>query len=61
MTKKELAIANHDKKFNCAQAVACAFAKEDSDEIDDSDIPLDPVMEDEEAPAPKKNRKKQKK
>ena len=28
MTKKELAIANHDKKFNCAQAVACAFAKE---------------------------------
>ena len=38
-----------------------AFAKEDSDEIDDSDIPLDPVMEDEEAPAPKKNRKKQKK
>lgn len=38
-----------------------AFVKEDSDEIDDSDIPLDPVMEDEEAPAPKKNRKKQKK
>lgn len=28
MTKKELAIANHDKKFNCAQAVACAFSKE---------------------------------
>ena len=28
MTKKELAIAYHDKKFNCAQAVACAFAKE---------------------------------
>lgn len=28
MTKKELAIANHDKKYNCAQAVACAFSKE---------------------------------
>ena len=28
MTKKELAIANHDKKFNCAQAVACAFSEE---------------------------------
>lgn len=28
MTKKELAIANHDKKFNCCQSVACAFAKE---------------------------------
>ena len=28
MTKKELAIANHDKKFNCAQAVACAFCDE---------------------------------
>lgn len=28
MTKKELAIANHDRKFNCAQAVACAFAAE---------------------------------
>lgn len=28
MTKKELAIANHDRKFNCAQAVACAFAGE---------------------------------
>lgn len=26
--EKELAIAYHDKKFNCAQAVACAFAKE---------------------------------
>ena len=23
MTKKELAIANHDKKYNCCQAVAC--------------------------------------
>lgn len=28
MTKKELAIANHDKKYNCCQAVACAFADE---------------------------------
>ena len=28
MTKKELAIASHDKKFNCCQAVACAFAEE---------------------------------
>lgn len=28
MTKKELAIALHDKKYNCCQAVACAFAKE---------------------------------
>lgn len=28
MTKKELAIALHDKKFNCCQAVACAFAEE---------------------------------
>ena len=28
MTKKELAIALHDKKYNCAQAVACAFADE---------------------------------
>lgn len=28
MTKKELAIAKHDIKFNCAQAVACAFAEE---------------------------------
>lgn len=28
MTKKELAIAKHDMKFNCAQAVACSFAKE---------------------------------
>lgn len=28
MTKKELAISNHDKKYNCAQAVACAFSKE---------------------------------
>ena len=28
MDKKELAIALHDKKFNCCQAVACAFAKE---------------------------------
>lgn len=28
MTKKEEAIALHDQKYNCAQAVACAFAKE---------------------------------
>lgn len=28
MTKKELAIAYHDKKYNCAQAVAMAFADE---------------------------------
>ena len=28
MTKKELAIQLHDKKYNCAQAVACAFANE---------------------------------
>lgn len=28
MTKKELAIRLHDKKYNCAQAVACAFAEE---------------------------------
>ena len=28
MDKKELAIAYHDKKFNCCQAVACAFAGE---------------------------------
>ena len=28
MTKKELAIANHDRKYNCAQAVACTFAEE---------------------------------
>lgn len=28
MTKKEEAIALHDKKYNCAQAVACAFSKE---------------------------------
>lgn len=28
MTKKELAINLHDKKYNCAQSVACAFAKE---------------------------------
>ncbi len=28
MDKKELAIAKHDIKFNCAQAVACAFAEE---------------------------------
>ncbi len=28
MDKKDLAIALHDKKFNCCQAVACAFAEE---------------------------------
>ena len=28
MTKEELAINLHDKKYNCAQAVACAFADE---------------------------------
>ena len=28
MTKKELAILLHDKKYNCAQSVACAFAED---------------------------------
>ena len=28
MTRKEKAIALHDKGFNCAQAVACSFAEE---------------------------------
>lgn len=28
MTKKELAIAYHDKGYNCAQAVVCAFSEE---------------------------------
>lgn len=28
MNKKELAIALHDKKYNCCQAVACSFADE---------------------------------
>ena len=28
MTKKDLAINLHDKKYNCAQSVACAFADE---------------------------------
>lgn len=28
MTKKEYAIELHDKKFNCCQAVACAFCEE---------------------------------
>lgn len=28
MTKKELAISLHDKKYNCAQSVACAFSEE---------------------------------
>lgn len=28
MTKKELANANHDKKYNCCQAVACSFCRE---------------------------------
>lgn len=27
MDKKELAIALHDKKYNCCQAVACAFSE----------------------------------
>lgn len=38
-----------------------AFAKEDSEDIDDSDIPVDPVIEEEGAPAPKKKKKGQKK
>ena len=37
-----------------------AFVKEDSGEIDDSDIPLDPVMEDEEVSAPKKKKNQKK-
>lgn len=28
MDKKELAIALHDKKYNCCQAVVCAFCEE---------------------------------
>lgn len=28
MTKKEFAISLHDKKYNCAQSVACAFAED---------------------------------
>ena len=28
MNKQELAIANHDKGYNCCQAVACAFSNE---------------------------------
>lgn len=28
MDKKDLAIALHDKKYNCCQAVACAFCEE---------------------------------
>ncbi|MBS7303593.1 MAG: C_GCAxxG_C_C family protein [Lachnospiraceae bacterium] len=28
MTKKELAILNHDKGYNCCQAVVCAFSAE---------------------------------
>lgn len=28
MTKKELAIENHNKGYNCCQAVACAFSNE---------------------------------
>lgn len=28
MTKKELAITKHNKKYNCAQAVACSFSEE---------------------------------
>lgn len=37
MTKKEQAIALHDKKYNCCQAVACAFAEE-------SGIPLETLF-----------------
>lgn len=33
-----------------------AFVREDSDEVDDSGIPLDPIMEEEEAPAAKKKK-----
>lgn len=35
-----------------------AFVHEDSDEIDDSDIPVDPVMEEEESPSPRKKKEK---
>lgn len=28
MTKKELAISLHNRKYNCAQSVACAFAED---------------------------------
>ena len=28
MTKKELALENHKKGYNCAQAVLCSFCKE---------------------------------
>lgn len=28
MTKKEMAIENHNKGYNCCQAVICAFSKE---------------------------------
>lgn len=35
-----------------------AFIEEDSDEVDDSDIPLDPVMDEEPAPTPKEKKKK---
>lgn len=35
MTKKELANSLHDKKYNCAQSVACAFA---------SDLNIDPQI-----------------
>ena len=37
-----------------------AFVKEDSEEIDDSDIPLDPVMDDGEVSAPKKKKNQKK-
>ena len=33
MTRKEKAIELHDKGFNCAQAVACAFAEETTRKI----------------------------
>lgn len=37
-----------------------AFATEDTEEIDDNDFPLDPVMEDEETPARKKKKNQKK-
>ena len=37
------------------------FIREDALEIDDSDIPIDPIMEDEGAPSPQKKKKNQKK
>ncbi|MBO5092967.1 MAG: C_GCAxxG_C_C family protein [Lachnospiraceae bacterium] len=37
MTKKEQAIALHNKRYNCCQAVACAFAEE-------SGVPLETLF-----------------